>query len=364
MTNNTIEVLFTSERKEKPEDSTLQFGKVFTDHMFVMEYTTEEGWHDAKIQPYQPLSLDPACMVFHYGQTVFEGLKAYRTKEDKIVLFRPEKNFERLNISNDRLCIPNIDVELALEGLTKLIEVDKDWVPHTKGTSLYIRPFIIATEPFLGVNPSGRYKFIIIMSPVGAYYKGGINPVKIAVENEYVRAVKGGTGAAKTGGNYSASLKAQKIASVSGCTQVLWLDGVEKKYIEEVGAMNVFFKINGEVGTPMLNGSILHGVTRASVLELLKYWNVPVSERRISIAEIYEAYEKGQLEEAWGTGTGAVISPIGSLVWEGKTIHINDNQIGELSQKIYDTITGIQTCEVEDPFNWVKEVVSNASIEA
>ncbi len=364
MTTNTIEVLLTKERKPKPEDHTLQFGKVFTDHMFTMDYTTEQGWHNAKIIPYQPLSLDPACMVFHYGQTVFEGLKAYRTPEDSIVLFRPEKNFERLNLSNERLCIPQFDVEQALEGLKKLIEIDKEWVPHSEGTSLYIRPFIIATEPFLGVNPSGRYKFIIIMSPVGAYYKEGINPVKIAVENEYVRAVKGGTGTAKTGGNYSASLKAQQIASELGCSQVLWLDGVEKKYIEEVGAMNVFFKINGEVVTPMLNGSILHGVTRASIIELLKYWNIPVSERRISIAEIYEAHEKGQLEEAWGTGTAAVISPIGSLLWDGKLIEINDHKTGELSQKLYDTLTGIQTGKVEDPFNWVQEVISNTSAKA
>ena len=364
MSEKSIEIILSNNKKQKPKDETLQFGKVFTDHMFVMDYTEGQGWHDAKIVPYQPLTLDPACMVFHYGQTVFEGMKAYRTKEDKIVLFRPEKNFERLNLSNERLCIAQLDVEQAMNGLKKLIEIDKDWVPHSQGTSLYIRPFIIATEPFLGVNPSSRYKFIIIMSPVGAYYKEGINPVKIAVENDYVRAVKGGTGTAKTGGNYSASLKAQEMASANGCSQVLWLDGVERKYIEEVGAMNVFFKINGEFVTPMLNGSILLGITRASIIELLKHWNLPVNERRVSIAEIFEASEKGQLEEAWGTGTAAVISPIGGLVWGDKSIEINDNKTGELSQKLYDTLTGIQNCEIEDPFGWVQEVVVNASANA
>ncbi|MGN1402067.1 MAG: branched-chain amino acid aminotransferase [Bacillus sp. (in: firmicutes)] len=356
MKTNTIEVLLTEEKKEKPADDTLQFGRVFTDHMFVMDYTAGIGWHNAQIVPYQPLTLDPACMVFHYGQTVFEGLKAYRTKQDDIVLFRPEKNFERMNQSNERICIPHFDEELALQGLERLIEVDRDWVPHAKGTSLYIRPFIIATEPFLGVSPAGSYKFIIIMSPVGAYYKEGINPVKIAVENQYVRSVKGGTGTAKTGGNYSASLKAQQMAGAQGCSQVLWLDGVHRKYVEEVGAMNVFFKIKGEVITPELNGSILPGVTRASIIELLKYWDVPVSERRISMEEIFEAHRKGELEEAFGTGTAAVISPIGEFVWDDRSIIINDRKTGELSTKLYNTLTGIQSGELEDVFGWVKKV--------
>jgi len=362
MTEHTIEVLLCNSKKEKPADHELQFGKVFTDHMFVMDYIEGKGWHNPKIIPYQPLTLDPSSMVFHYGQTVFEGLKAYRTKDNRILLFRPEKNFSRLNKSNDRLCIPEFDEELALEGLKKLIEVEKDWVPKSKGTSLYIRPFIIATEPFLGVSPSSQYKFIIILSPVGAYYKEGINPVKIAVENQYVRSVKGGTGTAKTGGNYSASLKAQEFASKNGCSQVLWLDGVERKYIEEVGAMNIFFKINGEVVTPMLNGSILDGITRTSIIELLKHWNIKVTEKRISIDEIYEADQNGQLEEVFGTGTAAVISPVGELVWKDKKMVINNGQIGELSQKLYDTLTGIQNGEVEDPFNWVTEVKTESLV--
>jgi len=356
MTSNTIEVLLSKELKEKPKDETLQFGKEFTDHMFVMDYTEGKGWHDAKIIPYGPIVLDPACSVFHYGQTVFEGLKAYRTKDNRILLFRPEKNFERLNKSNERICMAQIDEEFVLEALKKLIEVDQDWVPHAPGTSLYIRPFIIATQPYLGVNPSTNYKFMIIMSPVGAYYKEGINPVKIAVEDEYVRSVKGGTGTAKTGGNYSSSLKAQEEASKRGCAQVLWLDGVERKYIEEVGAMNVFFKVNGEVITPELSGSILAGVTRDSIIQMLKHWGVKVTERRITMEEIFEAHEKGLLEEAFGTGTAAVISPIGGFVWHDKEIVVNDNKTGELSQKLYDTLTGIQNGEVEDPFNWVTEV--------
>lgn len=358
MSKSTIEVVLSTEKKQKPQDDQLQFGKVFTDHMFTMDYTEGEGWHDAKIVPYQPISLDPACSVFHYGQTVFEGLKAYRAKDNRILLFRPEKNFERLNKSNERMCMAQIDEEFVLEALKKLIEVDQDWVPHSPGTSLYIRPFIIATQPYLGVNPSTSYKFMIIMSPVGAYYKEGINPVKIAVEDEYVRSVKGGTGTAKTGGNYSSSLKAQEVASKNGCSQVLWLDGVERKYVEEVGAMNVFFKINGEVVTPELSGSILPGVTRASIIQLLQHWGVEVTERRITMQEVFDASEQGLLEEAFGTGTAAVISPVGGFVWHDKTITINDNQTGELSQKLYDTLTGIQTGEVEDPFGWVTEVIS------
>jgi branched-chain amino acid aminotransferase len=342
--------------KQKPDASTLQFGKVFTDHMFTMDYTAETGWHDPQIVPYAPLELDPAAMCFHYGQTVFEGLKAYVTKEGKVLLFRPDKNFERLNRSNDRLCIPRLDEEVALEALRQLISVEKDWIPTAEGTSLYIRPFIISTEPFLGVAASISYKFIIILSPVGAYYKEGINPVSIAVENDYVRAVKGGTGDAKTGGNYAASLKAQEVAAASGFSQVLWLDGVEKKYIEEVGSMNVFFKIDGEIVTPQLNGSILQGVTRDSVLQLLKHWGYPVTERRVSIAEVVQAQKEGKLEEAFGTGTAAVISPVGKLFYEGETYEINNGVTGEVAKRVYDTIVGIQKGELEDTFGWTIEV--------
>jgi len=342
--------------KQKPDQNNLGFGQYFTDHMFIMNYTEGKGWHDPRIVPYGPLSLDPSTMVFHYGQAIFEGLKAYKTKDGKILLFRPIKNMERINISNDRLCIPHIDPEFAVEALKTLVSVDKDWIPEAEGTSLYIRPFIIATDPYLGVRTSKTYMFIIILSPSGAYYPSGINPVKIYVEPYYVRAVKGGTGYAKTPGNYAASLKAQDEAHKQGYVQVLWLDGIEKRYIEEVGSMNVFFKINGEVITPALEGSILPGITRASTIELLKHWGVKVSERKLSIQELYEAYENGTLEEAFGTGTAAVISPIGELYWEGKKMIINDGKIGQLSQRIYDTITGIQTGRIEDTFNWTVEV--------
>ncbi|MBY0095930.1 branched-chain amino acid aminotransferase [Mesobacillus maritimus] len=361
MTELKIDITLASSRKPKPDFDHLEFGKNFTDHMFIVDYTEGQGWHDARIVPYQPLTLDPASMVFHYGQTVFEGLKAYLTKDNEVLLFRPDMNMKRLNRSNDRLCIPKVDEEMALSALKQLINVDREWVPTAEGTSLYIRPFIIATEPYLGVSPSKRYKFIIILSPVGAYYKEGINPVKIAVEREYVRATIGGTGNAKTAGNYAGSLKAQEVAEKEGYSQVLWLDGRENKYIEEVGSMNIFFKINGEIVTPVLNGSILEGVTRDSILQLLKHWNIPVSERRLSMEDLYQAYKNGQLEEAFGTGTAAVISPVGELAWQGEKMVINNGQTGEIAKKLYETLTGIQLGTEKDPFGWTVKVEKQES---
>lgn len=342
--------------KQKPDQSKLGFGQIFTDHMFIMDYTKGIGWHDARIVPYAPLEMDPASMVFHYGQAIFEGLKAYRTKDGRVLLFRPQKNMARINCSNERMSIPEIDEEFALEALKTLVSLEKDWIPTAPGTSLYVRPFIIATDPFLGVRSSNTYKFIIILSPVGAYYPTGINPGKYLIENEYVRAVKGGTGFTKCAGNYAASLKAQDIAHDKGYMQVLWLDGIERKYIEEVGAMNVFFKINGEVITPALEGSILPGITRDSVIQLLRHWGIKVTERKISVHELYEAYEKGTFEEAFGTGTAAVISPIGEFNWDGKIIKLSDGKIGELSMKLYETLTGIQNGVVEDELGWMVEV--------
>ena len=346
----------TKNPKNKPDSSNLGFGQVFTDHMFIMDYEEGKGWYDPRIVPYGPLSLEPSTMVFHYGQAIFEGLKAYKTEDGRVLLFRPLKNMERVNISNDRLCIPPIDTELGVEAVKTLVNLEKDWIPEAEGTSLYIRPFIISTDPFLGVRSSMTFKFIIILSPVGAYYKEGINPVKIYVESNYVRAVKGGIGYSKTPGNYAASLKAQLEAKEKGYTQVLWLDGIEKKYIDEVGTMNVFFKINGEVVTPSLEGSILSGITRASTIELLKSMNISVSERKISIQEIFDAHAAGTLEEAFGTGTAAVISPIGELNWNEKNIKINNGKIGELSAKVYETITNIQSGKLEDNFGWTVEV--------
>lgn len=348
-----ISITKTTSPKAKPQMDNLPFGKIFSDHMFVMDYEEGKGWYDAKIVPYGPVSLDPSAMVFHYAQEIFEGLKAYKSKDGHVRLFRPRKNFERMNISAERLAIPPVDVDFCVEALKQLVELDRDWIPEQEGASLYIRPFIIATDEFLGVRPSNTYKFFIICSPSGLYYPEGLDPVKIYVEDTYVRTVRGATGFTKTGGNYASSIKAQVIAHERGYSQVLWLDGVEQKYIEEVGSMNIFFKINGEVVTPMLNGSILSGITRMSTIELLKKWGVPVSERKISIDEVYEAYKDGKLEECFGTGTAAIISPVGELRWGDRVMTVNNNQIGEITQRIFDTITGIQTGTMADEDNWV-----------
>lgn len=343
--------------KELPKaDDPLKFGTIFTDHMFVMNYETGKGWHDARIVPYQQISLEPSAMVFHYGQEMFEGLKAYKAEDGRILLFRPDKNIERANKTNRRICIPEIPEEDFLQAIKAVVKTDEAWIPSKPGTSLYIRPFVIATDPFLGVRPSETYLFLVILSPVGAYYPEGLNPVKIWIEDEYVRAVKGGIGEAKTGGNYVASLKSQVKAHDEGYSQVLWLDGVERRYIEEVGAMNIFFKINGVIVTPELNGSILPGVTRDSVINLCKSWGLPVEERKISIDEIFEAYKNGSLEEVFGTGTAAVISPVGQLRWDEHIMKVQDGGIGEYSQRLYDTITGIQLGKLEDKFNWIIEV--------
>ncbi|MEG0804822.1 MAG: branched-chain amino acid aminotransferase [Lachnospiraceae bacterium] len=330
----------------------LKFGTIFTDHMFVMDYEEGKGWHDERIVPYGPIPLEPSAMIFHYGQEMFEGLKAYLTDEGKIQMFRPDRNISRANESNDRLCIPKLNEEDFLQALKEIIKIDKRWIPTKPGTALYIRPFVIATDAALGVRPSDTYKFIIILSPVGPYYAEGLNPVKIWIEDEYVRAVRGGIGFAKTAGNYAASLKSQVKAHDAGYSQVLWLDGVERKYIEEVGAMNIFFKINGTVVTPVLNGSILPGVTRNSCIELLKGWGVPLEERKISVEELVGAAKDGSLEEVWGTGTAAVISPVGQLRYETEEMQIKDGGIGELSQKLYDTITGIQLGKIQGPEGW------------
>ncbi len=351
-----IKFEITKAPKQKPDSNNLGFGQNFSDHMFLMDYTKGKGWHDPRIVPYAPLSIDPATMVLHYGQSIFEGLKAYKADDGRILLFRPQKNMERINLSNDRLCIPEIDEQFCVEAIKALVNLDKDWIPNAEGTSLYIRPFIFATDPYLGVRPSNTYLFIVILSPSGAYYPGGIEPVKIYVEDKYVRAVKGGTGFAKASANYAISLKGQDEAKKKGYIQVLWLDGVEKKYVEEVGSMNVFFKVNGEVITPALEGSILPGITRDSVIQLLKSWGIKVTERKVSIQELYDAYDRGEFEEAFGTGTAAVISPIGELNWEGKQITINNGKIGETSQKLYDTITGIQSGRIPDTMNWTVEV--------
>jgi branched-chain amino acid aminotransferase len=342
--------------KKHPEDSTLGFGTVFTDYMFNMDYSPEAGWHNPRIEPYGPIAMDPSTMVLHYGQAIFEGLKAYRTDSGEIQLFRPKDNLSRLNKSGERLCMPELDEEFILEALVKLLKIEKSWVPGAAGTSLYIRPTIIATDPYLGLRSSNTYRFFIILSPVGAYYPEGFNPVKIWVTTEYVRAVRGGVGQAKTAGNYAASLYATSLANKDGYTQVMWLDGVELKYVEEVGSMNIFFVIGNELITPQLNRSILAGVTRDSVIQLAKSWDVKVTERKISIDEIYEAHEKGELKEVFGSGTAAVISPVGNMKYNGKEITINNGEVGPLSAKLFTKLMDIQYGKAEDSFNWTMPV--------
>ena len=348
-----IKITKTTNPQPKPaKGQKLGFGKIFTDHMFVMNYTEGKGWHDPRIEPFHNISLSPAAMVYHYGQEMFEGLKAYKGENGDVFLFRPDMNAKRTNATNDRLVIPQIPEEDFVQAVSAVVDVDRDWVPTEPGTSLYIRPFIIATDEFLGVAPSKTYLFMVILSPSGAYYESGLAPVGIWIEDEYVRAVRGGIGFAKTGGNYAASLIAQQKAHDAGYSQVLWLDGVERKYIEEVGAMNIFFKIAGKVVTPSLNGSILPGITRNSVLQLCRDWGYEVEERKISAQELLEAQKNGTLEECFGTGTAAVISPVGKLRYVDEVMTINGGDIGPLSQKLYDTITGIQTGKLPDEKGW------------
>jgi len=339
-------------KKPKPKDSELTFGTVFTDHMFVLDFQEEKGWYDPRVEPYGPFPLDPAAAVLHYAQAVFDGLKAFRGRDGQVRLSRPQKHVERLIQSSQRLCIPPLDPDLALKSLVTLVGIEKDWVPSTVGTSLYVRPTIIASEPFLGVRPAKSYIYYVILSPVGAYYPEGINPVKILVVDKYVRAVEGGVGAAKTGVNYAASLYAAEEAKHAGFTQVLWLDGRERKYIDEVGTMNIMMKIGDEIVTPPLSGTILAGVTRDSALTLMRDWGLRVSERPVTIDEVAAAARKGTLEEVWGTGTAAVISPVGELAYKGEQLVINGGRIGTLTQKLYDAIVGIQYGTAPDTRGW------------
>ena len=338
--------------KEKPDSSTLGFGKIFTDHMFIMDYSREQGWHDARIVPFGYISLHPASTVLHYGSEIFEGLKAYRRADGKVQLFRPIENVRRMNNSAERLCLPQIDEKDAMQILETFVSVEQDWTPSAEGTSLYLRPFMFGNDESLGVHAVHNATYMIIASPVGSYYKEGINPVKIMIEDEDVRAVRGGTGYAKCGGNYAASNRAGERAEQKGYSQVLWLDGVERKYIEEVGAMNVMFKIGGEIVTPALTGSILPGITRKSCIEVLKDEGYTVNERLLSVDELGEALKNGTLEEAWGCGTAAVVSPIGELCYKGVKYTINNGEIGKVTQHLYDTLTGIQWGKIEDKYGW------------
>lgn len=347
----------TTHPKPKPRDEDLSFGKVFTDHMFLMDATADQGWHNPRVVPYGPLSLDPSAAVLHYSQEIFEGLKAYRSPRDTILLFRPDKNAARLNRSAARMCMPAVDEAMFLNALKTVVATDRDWVPRAAGTSLYIRPAMIATEPFLGVRPAQTYSFFIILCPVGAYYAEGFNPVRILVEDHYVRAVKGGTGEAKTGGNYASSLASAEEAHHKGYSQVLWLDGVERKYIEEVGSMNIAFVIDNEFVTPTLSGSILDGVTRDTTMQLAKDWGIRVVERPITVDEVFTAGHNGRLQEAFGMGTAAVISPVSELAYKGEKLTISNGKVGPLAQRLFDEISDIQRGLKPDPHGWVVEIV-------
>ncbi len=346
-----------SQMKPKPADeSKLGFGDISTDHMFVMDYNDEKGWFNPRIEPYGPIPIDPAAMALHYGQEIFEGLKGYRGKDGGVYLFRARDNYLRLNRSAKRLCMPEVDVDLAMEATKKLILLDKDWIPSSEGTSLYIRPAMFASEPHLGVRPAKEYIFFVIIGPVGAYYKEGLNPVKIYVESDFIRAAVGGTGDIKTAGNYAASLLAAEKAKEKHFTQVLWLDAAERKYVEEVGTMNMFFVIDDEVITAPLTGSILPGITRDSVIRLIKDWGMKLSERSLGIEEVIEAAGNGRLKEAFGTGTAAVISPVGQITYKGRDHVVAGGKMGELSQRLYHEIVAIQYAAKPDPYGWVERI--------
>ncbi len=340
-------------RKAKPADeSQLGFGKIFTDHFFNIKYKEGRGWHDAIIEPYRPLQLDPTAMCLHYGQEIFEGLKAYRGKNGEIYLFRPAENIKRMAASAERMCMPPMDEEIFLNALKKLVILEQDWIPRGAGTSMYIRPTMIATEPALGVHSASEYLFFIVVGPVGAYYPQGFSPTKMYVSEEYVRATRGGTGNIKAAINYASSLYASRIATKMGYTQVLWLDALEKKYIEEVGTSNIFFVIGDELITPPLAGTILPGVTRDSVIKLAGYLGTKVMERPISIQEVISASENGSLKEAFASGTAAIVSPVGQLYFRNKEYLINGGQTGPLAEKLYNEILQIQYGLKEDPFGW------------
>ena len=359
----TFDIQKTANPKVKPDPDTLKFGKEFSDHMFVMDYSTEKGWHDGRVVPYGPLSLDPAAAVFHYGQEIFEGMKAYRTADRRVQLFRPNMNAQRVVASCERMCMPELPPDLFVEAVKAIVDVERGWIPEKPGTSLYIRPFIFADDAFLGVHAANHYKFVIICSPVGPYYDtpgGALIPTSIFVEEGYVRAAIGGVGFAKAGGNYAASLKAQQLAAERGCEQVLWLDAIEHSFIEEIGTSNAFFMIDDEVITSPLIGTILPGVTRASVIELLNTWGIKIAQRRLRIGDVMQAAENGSLKEVFASGTAAVISPVGRLIFKDKTLTVGNGEVGELALRLYNTLYGIQTGAIADEMGWIVEVGDGA----
>ena len=355
--NTEVNLIKNKKKKERNyKETQLGFGKYFSDHIFIMEYNEKKGWKNPRIIPYQPLVLDPAALVFHYGQTIFEGLKAYHGKDNGIYLFRPKDNIKRMNNSAERLCMPKVDEDFIVKIIKKLVLIEKDWIPRSHGTSLYIRPVMIASEPVLGVRASSEYSFYIIVGPVGSYYPEGINPIKIFVSDKFVRAVKGGIGEAKAGGNYAASLYAAEEANKLGYSQVLWLDAIARKYVEEVGAMNIFFYFENALVTPSLSGSILPGITRDSVIKIAKNWGIKVEERMLEIDEVIDGIKKGSLKDVFGSGTAAIISPVGELYYKGNKYTVSDGKIGELTKRLYDEIMSYQYGEKEEPYEWVERI--------
>jgi branched-chain amino acid aminotransferase len=354
-----IRVLPLPEDKKKPktDESALGFGKIFTDRMLLVEWKAGKGWFDARIQPYAPFVLDPSCIVFHYAQEIFEGLKAYKWADGSIALFRPEINAHRMNLSAERICMPQLPEDFFIAAISQLVGLERDWVPSAEGTSLYIRPTMIGVEPVLGVKPSDSYYFFVILSPVGAYYASGFNPVSILVEDYYVRAVPGGTGEAKAGANYAASLKAAQEAKKKGFEQVLWLDGVHHRYVDEVGSMNMFFAYEDCIVTAPLSGAILNGVTRNSVICLAESFSLKVEERPVEIDRLLTDIRNGKVKEAFGSGTAAVVTPVGTLGYKGDTVTVGDGGVGRLTRKFYDTLTGIQYGKLPDTFGWVRKIV-------
>ncbi len=351
-----IKVVKTTNPKPKYDPLKVPFGTSFTDHMFLMEYDDANGWHDARIVPYENLSLDPGTMVFHYASEVFEGLKAYRTPDGGVQMFRPQENFARMNRSAERLCLPQFDEAVALEGLKQLVALDADWVPSEPGQSLYIRPVLIGTDIDIALHGIHKALFYIITCPVAAYYSAGLTPVDLLIEMEDVRAVRGGTGFTKCGGNYAAATRAGERAAAKGYSQVLWVDGVERKYVEEGGGMNVMFVMDGKLVTPELNGSILPGITRKSILELARSWGMDVEERKVSVEELWEGCKNGTVQEAFMCGTAAVVTPIGGFAKEDEKVEVNGHQVGEVTKKVYENLTGIQWGKVEDSFGWLVKV--------
>jgi len=345
------------EPKAKPADETkLGFGRYYTDHMFIMDHSPEKGWHDARIVPFENFSISPAAIVFHYGMCIFEGLKAYRRPDGKVQLFRPDENARRMMRSAERMCMPPFPEEYFMEAVKTLVSLDSEWVPSAPGTTLYVRPTLICNHDDLSMHSLDRFMFFIILSPVGSYYVEGLKPVRIKIEETAARSVRGGTGFAKCGGNYAGSFHATVQAEKEGYSQVLWLDGATKQYIEEVGSNNIMFKIGGKIVTPALGDTVLPGITRKSCIEMFKKWGMEVEERQLSVAELLDQLDKGNVEEVFGVGTAAIVTPVGVLGYGGKDYEFNGGQIGETTQRLYDELVGLQFGRRPDPFGWTVQV--------